>query len=305
MLRTTSFDFRENQRIAERYRILRLHNQGRYTAIYLAQDEATDLPRAVKVLTNTPFRQRLQIIQRLQNEARILQNFPHPHILSIFADMTDRNPPCLITEWVPDGSLQQRLMAQGPMPLDQALPIARQILDALTYLHDNGVIHRDIKPDNVLMRTPTHAVLCDFGIAHFPKTDQRLTLTNAAMGSLNYMAPEQRVDASTAGPAADQYAVACTVYQCLTGWNSYNLFMAPRQSPRWSVLRSDLADVLFQATRAVVAARFPSCQAFCEALTACAGGDRPAFVPGDAQDPRIGSPYTRTLPVAGGDHKPG
>jgi len=190
----------------------------------------------------------------MSNEAHVLDQFQHPHILRLFHDGTDSAPWFIAVEWIAGGSLRAHLEQHGPMPRTDCQAMSVGLMDALAELHRAGVIHRDIKPDNILMRDVRDIVLCDFGIAQVP--NERLTVADTKMGSLHFMAPEQRVDARAAGPAADLYAVGCTLYYTLTGWNPYNLFMAHRGSPRWETLPAPLADVLFKATRLDLAERY-------------------------------------------------
>ncbi|MEL6349826.1 MAG: serine/threonine-protein kinase [Myxococcota bacterium] len=264
----------DGQRLSDRFVVKKLHANGRYTRIYHAIDAVHGSDCAIKSLGHVPRRLQLQVNQRMKNEAQILSDCDHPHILRSHWDATDEKPAYLAVEWIGAGTLYETLAQRGPLSLTRVLRMTSQILDALAYLHRRGIIHRDIKPDNLLLRGGIDAVLCDFGIARMPaESKRRLTGTNAMMGSLNFMAPEQRVDARNAGPSSDLYSVGCTMYQVLTGWSPYNLFMAQRSSPRWAVLREDLADVLFHATRTLTDRRFRTAAEFRDALDRCSGGD--------------------------------
>lgn len=243
--------------ISARYQATRHHARGRYTTVFEGIDRAVGRPVAIKVLTDSPAHLRMQLVQRMHNEAQVLTRHSHPNILRCYHNGAAEDPPHLIVEWIQGGSLLGHLeQSSKPLAPVRALSIGLMLLDVLQVLHEADIIHRDIKPANILLRGD-RAVLCDFGIAQM-QTQERLTMADSSMGSMNFMAPEQRVDARSVGPAADLYAVGCTLYQALTGWNTYNLFMTRRNSPRWDALSPAVADVLFKATRANPEERYDS-----------------------------------------------
>lgn len=252
----------------ECFRPLRLHARGRYTSIYSGVVTSSGEDCAIKVLTSAPQRLWDQLVQRLRNEAVVLSQFSHPNILRCYHDGSSESLPYIVVEWIGGGSLSALLQDTGqPLTPRQTASLGIALLAALQELHQRDIVHRDIKPANILLRsasTPEDAVLCDFGIAQLPQ--DRLTAVDTAMGSLHFMAPEQRVDARSAGPAADLYAIGGTLYQAITGWNPYNLFMTRESSPRWEVVPAPLRQILFTATRRDPQDRFPDSAAMAQAL---------------------------------------
>ena len=121
----------------------------------------------------------------------------------------------LVLPWIREGTLSQLLQARGGfLPVEEALPLFEQLCAAVQYPHQQGIIHRDIKPQNVLVRDFTHVFLTDFGIA-LDDLDTRLTTTGGALGSVTYMAPEQAMGQPTA--RSDLYSLGIVLYQLLTG----------------------------------------------------------------------------------------
>lgn len=226
----------------------RVHRVGRYTSVFEGECQLSGDAVAIKVLTRAPSSLQEQLIQRLNNEGEILSLFSHPAILPCRHNGAFSTPAHLVTQWINGGTLLEELERSGPMIAVRALNVMLGILDALQVLHNAGIVHRDIKPENILLRGE-QAVLCDFGIAQYDSAP-RLTMADSAMGSLPFMAPEQRVDARKSGPQSDLYGVGCTLYQLLTGWSPYNLFMAAADSPRWAPLPAPISAILFRATRA-------------------------------------------------------
>lgn len=230
----------------------------------------------------------------MHNEAQVLTRFSHPNILRCYHNGAAEEPPHLVVEWIQGGSLFGYLERTAkPLQPVYAMSIGLMLLDVLQVLHEADIIHRDIKPANILLRGE-QAVLCDFGIAQV-QAQERLTIADSSMGSMNFMAPEQRVDARSVGPTADLYAVGCTLYQALTGWSTCNLFTARRNSPRWDGLSPAITDVLFKATRANPEERYASSAQMAQAIQVVL--ENPGFEhsASDFVMPKLDSPDT--LPI--------
>jgi len=257
--------------IAGRYACTDVLGQGATARVYRAWDKVLKIERAVKVLT-APAHARAPLAQRLQTEARLMVRLAHPHVLRVFDIGTDGDLDFVVMA-VADESLQAHLDRHGPLPVAQAGRWMLQILSALQAAHAAGVVHRDVKPQNILL-DGGKALLADFGIAR-ADWSERQTRTNAALGSLAYMAPEQRIDAHNVGPQADLYAAAASFYVLITAGNPIDLFAAPLASPRWLILPDALAGVLRQAMAYDPAARFASADEMASALSAALalGGD--------------------------------
>ncbi len=202
------------------YRLDALLGQGGMGAVYLATDEMLGRQVAVKVLrqdaVNSP-----TALERFRKEAQILARLDHPHILRLHGFSRDADVLYMVTQYVEGESLLRRLEREAVVDLPQALGWAREALDALEYAHAVGVVHRDIKPGNILIDPRGRVLLLDFGIARLVEDDS-LTQTGHAVGTLSYMAPEQVLDEPVDG-RADLYAFAIVFCQMLAGrrpWRS-------------------------------------------------------------------------------------
>ncbi|MGH2985282.1 MAG: serine/threonine-protein kinase, partial [Solirubrobacterales bacterium] len=182
------------RRLGERYRLERPLGHGGMAAVWLATDERLDRQVAVKVLSDTLAHDD-EYLDRFQREAHVAAGLQHPHLVSIY-DFDAGDRPFLVMEYIPGGDLAQRVEA-GDVP--DAESLARELLSALRHIHAAGVLHRDIKPQNVLIDAAGHARLTDFGIAQ-PRDATALTKTGHVIGTEAYLAPEVKQGA----PASEQ-----------------------------------------------------------------------------------------------------
>lgn len=249
--------------VGGRYACRSLLGQGATARVYQAWDRVLHVERAIKILT-VPMRGHDILRERLRSEARLMARLAHPNILKVFDSGSDRGMDYVVMD-LAEESLQQRLEQRGPMSVERAGAWILQILSALSAAHAAGIVHRDVKPQNILLRDGL-ALLADFGIAR--SLDTRHTQTNVALGSLAFMAPEQRVDAHRVGPQADLYAVATSLYVLITASNPIDLFAAPPDSPRWSMIPSSLAAVLQRAAAYNPEQRYATAREMAEALSA-------------------------------------
>ena len=202
--------------LADRYEILRPHGRGGMATVYLAIDRKHGREVAVKVLAPE-----LAIgigAERFVREIQIAANLNHPHILPLLDSGVAEDLPYYVMPFVEGESLRDRLTREGPLPIDETLRLTRDVTEALRYAHDNGVIHRDIKPGNILL-TEGGAVVTDFGIASAIGAGggDHLTRTGHAVGTAGYMSPEQASGDLEIDGRADQYSVACLLFEMLTG----------------------------------------------------------------------------------------
>ena len=201
--------------LADRYEIAHEIGRGGMATVYLAHDLRHDSTVAVKVLHaelaaflgHARFDREIQVTARLQ----------HPNILPIFDSGRVGELPYYVTPYIEGESLADRLQQEQQLPLKDALDITREIADALAYAHDRGVVHRDVKPANILL-THGHAVVSDFGIAHIAgaSRDARLTDSGIALGTVSYMSPEQ-ASGGTVDGRSDIYGLGCVLYEMLAG----------------------------------------------------------------------------------------
>ena len=153
--------------------------------------------------------------ERFLREARAMGHLEHPNILMATDFFTFKDDTFLVMPYIEGGSLRALIDQRGVLPLDQALQIAHEVLVAVDFAHRQGIIHRDIKPSNILLHN-RHPVIMDFGIAKLVGS-KRLTDTTSRMGTTEYMSPEQIQDPTSVDQRSDEYAVACLLYEMLSG----------------------------------------------------------------------------------------
>jgi non-specific serine/threonine protein kinase len=198
------------------YRIEGLLGRGGMASVYLAHDLKHRRTVAIKVLKS-------QIAAavgtvRFLREIEIAAQLVHPHILPLFDSGAVGDHLFYVMPHVEGGSLRARLQHDAPLPLDEALRLAREVARALGHAHGQGFIHRDIKPENILL-SDGMALVADFGIARVMSASgvEKLTGTGAALGTPLYMSPEQALDTGSVGAPADLYSLACVLYEMLAG----------------------------------------------------------------------------------------
>jgi len=199
-----------------KYRIMEEIGSGGFATVYRAMDTTLEREIALKVLDPLLMRD-VSFVARFQQEARAAASLEHPHIVPIYEVGKGEGQLFIAMRLVRGGSLAKRLEAQGRILWDEALSIMRQASDALAYAHEQGVIHRDIKPQNILLDERSGAMLSDFGFARLVSTS---TLTQSMSGGIvgtpAYIPPEIW-EGAKATPATDVYALACVFYEMLTG----------------------------------------------------------------------------------------
>ncbi|MBZ0283397.1 MAG: protein kinase [Anaerolineae bacterium] len=201
-----------------KYEIVELLGQGGMATVYKGYQQDIDRYVAVKVLSSQPGLDP-QFIERFHLEARTIARLQHPHILPLYDYGVERDILYLVIAYVAGGSLGDQI-DQGPMALAEVEQVLRQIASALDYAHRQGVIHRDIKPDNILLDSERHALLADFGIVKTVEGNSKLTATGGLVGTPIYMSPEQgRGDPITG--STDIYSLGVVVYQMITGQQPY------------------------------------------------------------------------------------
>ncbi len=194
-----------------RYCLQRLLGTGGMASVWLAADARLERDVAVKVLSDVLALDQ-DYVARFEREARLAAGLSHSHLVSIFDYSVHGTRPYLVLEYVAGGTLADRLRAPQDPKWDPMV-LARELLDAISYIHKAGVIHRDIKPANVLIGTDGRARLTDFGIAQ-PSGATRITSTGQVIGTQRYIAPEI-MTGHPANERSDLYACGVLLGECL------------------------------------------------------------------------------------------
>ncbi len=204
--------------LPERYAIVRELGRGGMATVYLAQDRRHDRPVAIKVL-----HQELGAVigaDRFAREIRLLARLRHPFILPLHDSGEADGQLYYVMPYIDGESLGARLGRTGRLSVHEAVEITREIADALSYAHGEGVVHRDVKPENILLTRQGHALLADFGIARGGLTaaggDDRVTRVGSAVGTPTYMSPEQITGEEVTG-LSDIYSLGVTFFEMLAG----------------------------------------------------------------------------------------
>jgi serine/threonine-protein kinase len=209
-------DERLRAALAERYRLERQVGQGGMATVYLAHDLKHARRVALKVLR--PELAAALGHDRFVREIAIAAQLQHPHILPLFDSGEAEGFLYYVMPFVEGESLRERLKREGALPIAEAVRILREVVDALAHAHDAGVVHRDIKPDNVMI-SGRHAVVTDFGVAKAVSAagSDAITTVGMALGTPAYMSPEQAMGETDLDRRADIYSVGALAYELLTG----------------------------------------------------------------------------------------
>ncbi|WP_370288613.1 serine/threonine-protein kinase [Nocardioides sp.] len=261
-----------------RYKLVEVLGRGGMGTVFRARDEALERDVAVKVI-HPQLAVEGEFRERFRREAVLLSAMDSPHVVAVHDHGEQDGAPYLVTQLVRGGDLLALVRAQGALAPARAVDLVGQVLDGLSDAHAAGVVHRDVKPSNVLLREDGRvAYLCDFGIATSPGSE--ITRTGALVGSTAYMAPERHdgETAASAGVSSDVYAAGCLLWQLLTGSQPYvgtegeiamgHLRGPIPQLPGGTPFVDGLNAVLRRAMAKDPAQRYPSAKAMARELAA-------------------------------------
>ena len=273
-----------------RYRLIELLGQGGMATIYRARDQQLERDVAVKVL-RPEYGRDPDFGSRFRQEAQSAASLNHPNIVSVFDYGQDPVGPFIVMELVDGEDLSQIIKRSAPLGPRQAARLTAEVAHALSAAHERGIVHRDVKPGNVLVSRDGRVKVADFGIAR-AIAEAQMTLPGTTLGSVHYFSPEQ-ARGEPATTASDVYALGIVLYELLTGrrpWvgdSAASIAMArlsgPIPSP--SAVRAGIPPELESITRRALALapedRFDNAQAMAAALDGYLG-DRPVDTPGVA-----------------------
>jgi serine/threonine-protein kinase len=199
---------------ADRYEIVEEIGRGGMASVYLARDRLLDRNVAVKVLSSA-FSSDSTFVARFRREAQSAASLSHPHIVAVYDWGEEDGSYFIVMEYVAGRTLREVILTYGRLAAMEAARIAAEIADALSFAHRNGVVHRDVKPGNVLVTADGTVKVTDFGIARAEESDT-LTKTGAVMGTATYFSPEQAQGLPLDG-RSDVYALGVVLYEMVTG----------------------------------------------------------------------------------------
>jgi len=285
------------------YEVQDFIGQGAMGLVYRAYHVQLERTGAVKVLQ--AIAPDPDTTARFRHEAQAIAQLRHPNILNVYDFGEYQGTPYMIVEYVPGGSLANKL-SDGMVDQAAALKYLRGIASGLDYAHEHGIVHRDVKPANVLLEKDNTPVLADFGLAKLLQGSSLKSMTGVTTGTPAYMAPEQ-VAGSKVGPAADRYSLATIAYEMLTGVIPFDgeglleLLYAqvhrepPPPSSRNSSLPPKVDAVVMRGLAKDPAARWATCTEFVDALSAALmHGAAPAVARTMVMAPAVAS----TMPLA-------
>ena len=203
------------------YKVLELLGQGGMSTVYKAYDTNLDREVAIKIIRRDAFppEQTDQLLKRFEREAKALAHMVHPHIVNIIDYGSQENNPYLVMNYLSGGSLKDRM--GKPIAWQEVVRLLEPIAEALDYAHSLGIVHRDVKPGNILLTERGQPMLTDFGVAKLLESEdaQTLTGTGLGIGTPEYMAPEQW--SGKVSPQTDIYSLGVVCYEMITGKKPY------------------------------------------------------------------------------------
>ena len=206
--------------IVGRYELEELVGEGGMSSVYRAYDTVLERRVAIKVL-HEHFSRDPEYVERFRREARAIARLAHPNVVTVIDRGEWEGRQFIVFEHVAGENLKAVIAREGPLPADRALELACQIARALSFAHELGIVHRDVKPHNVLLDGSGTAKVTDFGIARALDSDEALTATGTVLGTGQYLSPEQ-ANGERGDERSDQYSLGVVTFELLTGTAPYS-----------------------------------------------------------------------------------
>jgi serine/threonine protein kinase len=264
------------QQVLGKYEIIKALGEGGFATVYHAVDSTVGVEVALKILkpdkANEP-----EVVQRFKQEAKITAGLFHPNIVSFFEIDQIEGRQYIALRYVPGKNLRDRLKGGETFSLDQIVAIVGQVSAALDYAHDQDVVHRDVKPSNIILDDKGHVTLIDFGIVKALINSSIETTFNAVVGTPNYLSPEQ-AESKTVDRRSDQYSLGIVAYHLLTEQLPFLAETTP--SLLYKIVHEDVpspsditpraegavGDVVLKAMAKEPAERYATCKEFAESF---------------------------------------
>jgi serine/threonine-protein kinase len=268
-------------RIAERYELEEIVGSGGMSTVFCAYDTQLERRVAIKIL-HERFADDDEYVERFRREARAVAQLSHPNIVTVIDRGEDEGRQYIVFEFVDGANLKELIARSGPPPIRSAVEMAVEIADGLSFAHEHGLVHRDVKPQNVLLSKNGGLKVTDFGIARSLDIEHGVTQTGTVVGTGEYLAPEQ-ANGGAVSPATDVYSLGVVLWEMLAGRVPFegDTFVAValrhvnETVPDIRKFRSDvsprLAAAIDRALQKDPARRFPTMEAFADELRACLG----------------------------------
>jgi tRNA A-37 threonylcarbamoyl transferase component Bud32 len=266
----------QQKTINRRYRIDRLIGEGGMAEVYLGHDLLLNRPVAIKMLRQQYARDP-NFRARFEREAQAAASFTHPNIIDIYDVGEEGETPYIVMEYGAGENLQQIIETEGPFEPDDVASLIEQVASALDYAHERGFVHRDIKPQNILVDEQGLAKVVDFGIAK-SLADTDLTVAGTGLGTVHYVSPEQ-ASGLMATPSSDIYSLAVVAYEMLSGQLPFEADTPvgiamqhvneapPNPSKLNPAVPRQVSDIILRALAKDPTKRYPTASAFASALT--------------------------------------
>lgn len=240
----------------DRFRTEAVIGEGGTARVFRGADLSTGEPVAVKVLHEV-LRSDEECVARFETEAKLLATLEHPNLMEVLAvGRTAKDLPWFATPYARRGSLADQMVRGGLLPAADVLRYASDVLDCLHYLHGVDIVHRDVKPENILIGDDDVAMLCDLGIALTP--DRRATIVGDRMGTPSFMPPEQYDDPASVDATADLFGLGVTMFLCLTGQTGMVLLVEHLRGKALGTLPPSVRGIVDRATRTRPEQRYPT-----------------------------------------------
>jgi serine/threonine-protein kinase len=275
--------------IADRYELEELVGTGGMSSVFRARDRQLERRVAIKIL-HQHYAEDPEYLERFRREARAVAKLSHPNIVTVIDRGDDDGRQYIVFEHVEGENLKELVIRSGRLPVRRALELALAVADGLAFAHNHGLVHRDVKPQNVLLNRDGEVKVTDFGIARSLHVEQGVTQTGMVLGTGEYLAPEQ-ASGKPVSPATDVYSLGVVLWELLAGdvpfvgenFVAIALRHVNEPPPSLRERRPDVSPRLEAAVNRALAKdpaqRFPSMSAFAKELRACLAEAEGAPVP--------------------------